>query len=150
MSSENEERNEQPSSKIGEEAKSDAESNKRKLPWSGGPWGVGDPEDKSLRRVEKDVLIPKLVRKLAHAQCKAETMAFNECGKNAGLRVAFDCRDALKAMEECVIPKAMSKQLYKQAKKQYLEERTRYRETGIGVGQTGQKPNMQRKESQMH
>lgn len=29
---------------------------------SGGPYGLGDPNDKSLRKVEKEILIPKLMR----------------------------------------------------------------------------------------
>ena len=28
----------------------------------GGPHGVGDPNDRRLRKVEKDVLIPKIIR----------------------------------------------------------------------------------------
>ncbi|KAJ8959191.1 hypothetical protein NQ318_022453 [Aromia moschata] len=47
-----------------------------------GPHGLGDPDDLSLRKVEKDVLIPKKMRDIARTQkCVQEVAEFSECCK---------------------------------------------------------------------
>ncbi|XP_022691078.1 COX assembly mitochondrial protein homolog [Varroa jacobsoni] len=99
---------------------------------SGGPYGLGDPNDKSLRKVEKEILIPKLMRDRTKAEkCAAEVKAFGECAKREGLSVVFNCRRENDAMKSCMVRWYTDSQFKEECTQQYLADRTHYRETGI-------------------
>ncbi|CAH1772964.1 unnamed protein product [Owenia fusiformis] len=99
---------------------------------SGGPHGLGDPDDKSLRRVETEVIIPKKVRDKARIEkCTDLVAVFSKCGKDNGLLFPFKCREENAKMQECLTVWYKDKDFVAQCTEEYLEERTDYRRTGI-------------------
>lgn len=91
----------------------------------------GDPSDKTLRKVEREVVIPKLMKERAKELCHEEVKAFNDCGKLNGLLLPFKCRKENSAMQECTIRWYKDPNFVEQATNQFLEERSEYRRTGI-------------------
>ncbi|XP_057326883.1 COX assembly mitochondrial protein homolog [Microplitis mediator] len=100
----------------------------------GGPHNLGDPDDQSLRKVEKDILIPKKIRERARTEkCVDEVKALTECGKAAGLAIVYKCREENQKMWDCYEKWYHDQELIDQCTKEYLNERTIYRRTGIGA-----------------
>jgi len=98
----------------------------------GGPCGLGDPDDKSLRKVEKDVIIMQKVRTKARTEkCIDEVKAFNDCCKEASFAMVFTCRQQTKVMKECYAKWFQDENFIAECTKEYLDERTAYRRTGI-------------------
>ncbi|XP_032683841.1 COX assembly mitochondrial protein homolog [Odontomachus brunneus] len=98
----------------------------------GGPKGLGDPDDRSLRKVEKDVLIPKLMRERTKAEkCVDEVHGFNECCLNNGLKMIIKCRQENEKMKKCMEKWYYNDDFIKECTEQYLNERAEYRRTGI-------------------
>ncbi|EFN86307.1 Uncharacterized protein C3orf68-like protein [Harpegnathos saltator] len=92
----------------------------------------GDPNDRSLRKVEKDVLIPKLMREITRAEkCANEVNDFNECCVNFGLRMIIKCRKENAQMKTCMEKWYYNDDFIKECTEQYLNERSEYRRTGI-------------------
>lgn len=84
-----------------------------------------------LRRVEREVLIPRqLEYKITHELCSEEARLFAECAKASGLRVIFDCRQLRKQFEECSNKYWRDEATRELVKKEYLEKRRKFRETG--------------------
>lgn len=52
--------------------------------------------------MEKEVIIGKIMKKIAHERCGEVVKAFNECGKINGLLLPFKCRKENDAMKECL------------------------------------------------
>lgn len=99
---------------------------------SGGPHNLGDPEDRSLRKVEKDILIPMKIRDRTKSEkCVAETEEFAKCCKDAGLLMTWKCKAETKTFNECLIRWYKDENLIKECTEQYLKERSEYRRTGI-------------------
>ncbi|CAD6227591.1 GSCOCG00001270001-RA-CDS [Cotesia congregata] len=102
--------------------------------WTGGPHNLGDPNDKSLRKVEKDILIPKKVRERAkNEKCVDEVKALSECGKANGFMIVFKCREENQKMWDCYEKWYHDQELIDRCTQEYLNERTIYRRTGIGA-----------------
>ncbi|XP_064652619.1 COX assembly mitochondrial protein homolog [Lineus longissimus] len=98
----------------------------------GGPLGFGDPNDRSLRRVEEEVMIPKIMKSKAHKEhCLDLVKAFNQCGKEQGLLLPFFCRKSAKAMNNCLSEWYDNKEFRDECTEIYLRERSEYRRTGI-------------------
>ncbi|KAK7475584.1 hypothetical protein BaRGS_00033173 [Batillaria attramentaria] len=98
----------------------------------GGPLGLGDPDDKSLRNVEKEVLIPqKMKEKAKHEKCTAEVKDFGECAKESGVLLPFKCRAVAKKLEQCLTSWYQNPEFVEQCTQEYLNERSEYRRTGI-------------------
>ncbi|CAG7821208.1 unnamed protein product [Allacma fusca] len=96
------------------------------------PHGVGDPNDKSLRKVEKDVCIPKIMRdKAKTTKCVAEVDAFTECCKNSNFFMVFKCKKQTNDMKECLTRWYQDDEFRKICEQEYLDERTEFRRTGI-------------------
>ncbi|KAL6260127.1 hypothetical protein P5V15_007664 [Pogonomyrmex californicus] len=86
---------------------------------------LGDPNDKSLRKVEKDVLIPKLMRERTKSEkCVAEV-------KDSGLLHVIKCREENDRMKKCMERWYYDQDFIKECTEQYLEERSEFRRTGI-------------------
>merc|ERR1712050_489780 len=69
----------------------------------GGPLGLGDPDSKKLRSVEKNVMVPKIMKERARKErCELEVKAFNECGKKNGMLLPFVCRAQNNALTACL------------------------------------------------
>lgn len=100
--------------------------------FSDGPCGLGDPNDKSLRRVEIEVLIPKLIREKAKAEkCFQEVAKFHECCKESSVFMVFKCRNENTIMKSCLADWYQNEEFKQLCTKQYLKERSEYRRTGI-------------------
>ncbi|GAV02246.1 hypothetical protein RvY_12837 [Ramazzottius varieornatus] len=98
----------------------------------GGPLGLGDPDDKALRKVEKDVMVPKLIRERTREdKCQAEYRAFEACGKAAGLAVITRCRQENNRMKQCMEKWYTDPSFVNECTEQYLKERSEFRRTGI-------------------
>ncbi|XP_018324160.1 COX assembly mitochondrial protein homolog [Agrilus planipennis] len=99
---------------------------------SGGPKGLGDPDDKTLRKVEVDVMIPKKMREVArNEKCTEEVNHFNECCKNNNVLMVIKCRNENAALKECLTKWYQDKDFQERCKNEYLEERSNFRRTGI-------------------
>ncbi|KAL6435244.1 hypothetical protein ACFW04_005367 [Cataglyphis niger] len=99
---------------------------------AGGPKGLGDPDDKSLRKVEKDVLIPKLLRDRTKTEkCIKEVKEFHDCCLNSGLLNVVKCRKENEIMKSCMEKWYYNQDFIKECTEQYLNERSEFRKTGI-------------------
>jgi len=102
----------------------------RKL--GGGPHGLGDPNDRSLRRVEMDVMIPKKMRDIARAEkCFKEVEEFTECCKDHNILMVVKCRPENSKLKECLTRWYNDEEFKDFCKNEYLDERSEYRRTGI-------------------
>lgn len=102
------------------------------VPWRGGPHDLGDPDDKHLRKVEKDVLIPQIMRDRAKAEkCVQEVAEFTECCKNSYVLMPFMCKAQNNALVNCLSKWYNDPTFQEECTEQYLNERSEYRRTGI-------------------
>ncbi|CAF2547844.1 unnamed protein product [Rotaria sp. Silwood2] len=100
--------------------------------YRGGPHGVGDPNDKSLRKVELEVSIPGIIRDRAHREkCHNLLDEFGQCGEKHGVWSFVKCRKEVKAMNDCLAKWFNDENFREECTQIYLAERTIYRETGI-------------------
>lgn len=98
-----------------------------------GPHGVGDPDDMTLRKMEKNLLIPQIRRKIVNKEkCPKEIEEYQDCVcKTDLIFAAFRCKDLKLKMANCLEFWNEDEDLYRRAKNVYLEERREYRKTGI-------------------
>ncbi|XP_012233349.1 COX assembly mitochondrial protein homolog [Linepithema humile] len=102
----------------------------------GGPMGLGDPNDRTLRKVEKDVLVPKLMREKTKAEkCVNEVKEFHECCLNTGVLNVVKCRQENDKMKACMEKWYYNEDFIKECTDQYLNERSEFRKTGISIKQ---------------
>ncbi|XP_077274394.1 COX assembly mitochondrial protein homolog [Temnothorax americanus] len=98
----------------------------------GGPKGLGDPNDRSLRKVEKDVLVPKLMRERTKSEkCVNEVKDFHDCCLKSGLLHVVKCRGENDRMKACMEKWYYNQDFIKECTEQYLDERSEFRRTGI-------------------
>lgn len=84
-----------------------------------------------LRKVEKEVLIPRLTEyKITHELCADEAREFALCAKEQGLRVVIDCKPLMKKFEECSNRWWRDEEFKKQMEQEYIDKRTKFRQTG--------------------
>ncbi|KAF6208586.1 hypothetical protein GE061_017044 [Apolygus lucorum] len=68
------------------------------------PHGLGDPNDRSLRKVEVEVLIPKKMREKAKAEkCTSEVADFHACCKNNGVTLVLSCQKENQKMKDLLV-----------------------------------------------
>ena len=96
-----------------------------------------DP-DPSLRRVEKDILIPKIMRDRSRQYaCAAQVKAFNDCClqyKPGTLKSYFtfiNCKNENDAMMQCMNEKFLSMDYYYECKEIYLHEKKLFQKTDV-------------------
>ncbi|XP_043517235.1 COX assembly mitochondrial protein homolog [Frieseomelitta varia] len=100
--------------------------------YGGGPHNLGDPNDKFLRKVEKDVLIPQKMRdKAKEEKCVQQVKEFSDCCKKANVLMGFKCRKENSALKECLSRWYNDSDFKEQCTQEYLDERSEYRRTGI-------------------
>ncbi|XP_042874554.1 COX assembly mitochondrial protein homolog [Penaeus japonicus] len=98
----------------------------------GGPHGLGDPDDKTLRRVEIEVTIPKKMREIARQEkCTKEVEEFTNCCKDSSLAMVIKCRPYNTALWDCLGRWYNDQGFRDMCTQLYLEERTEYRRTGL-------------------
>ncbi|KAM4580086.1 COX assembly mitochondrial protein homolog [Odontesthes bonariensis] len=88
-------------------------------------------EEIQLRHVEKDVLIPKMMREKARERCVEKVEAFNHCCKDAGFFMVFKCREENSALKECLTVHYQDPAFFEECKKQYIQEKQEFEKTGI-------------------
>lgn len=93
---------------------------------------TGDPDDRSLRIVEKEVLIPKIMREKAKKEkCAPEVAEFTKCCAASSFLMAYTCRKENAAMQDCQTRWYQDEGFKNECKEIYLKERREYRLTGI-------------------
>ena len=85
------------------------------------------PDDERLRRVERDVLIPKKMREIARARCSEELKEFEKCCKGRSVSMVFVCRPQNRSMLDCMKHNFNEEGLRERCTKEYLVERREYR-----------------------
>ncbi|XP_036325506.1 COX assembly mitochondrial protein homolog [Rhagoletis pomonella] len=96
------------------------------------PDDLGDPNDKSLRKVEVQVLIPRIMRDRAkQIHCSKEVQEFEACCKANSLIMVFACRNENSALKSCLSKWYNNDEFKDECKQIYLEERSEYRRTGV-------------------
>lgn len=97
---------------------------------------VGEPDDRHLRNVETEVMIPKIMRDLAKKlKCVSEVAAFESCCKENNLLMVFNCRKENDALKNCQAQWYQDKQFIGECTEIYLQQRAEYRRTGMTVKQ---------------
>jgi len=101
-----------------------------------GPHGLGDPDDKTMRKVEENVLVPQIMRRIAKVEyCSKEVDTFNQCCKRERFMFAFRCQEENKIQQDCLLGWYNNDEFRQRCTKIYLEERTEYRRTGLNKKQ---------------
>ncbi|XP_076349921.1 COX assembly mitochondrial protein homolog [Tachypleus tridentatus] len=100
--------------------------------FSGGPMGLGDPNDRSLRHVEQEILIPQKMREKAKREnCVEVVKAFESCCKEAGVSMVVKCQKVNEELQSCLTKWYNDTEFRKKCTEEYLDERSEYRRTGI-------------------
>jgi len=103
----------------------------RKPRYAGGPHGLGDPDDYKLRKIEQNVVIPKIVRERAkYEKCSEENKNFGDCCLNNGFSMFYKCKPEVKKLNDCMAKWFVDTDFIKECRDQYLQERREYRLTG--------------------
>ncbi|KAK8384305.1 hypothetical protein O3P69_009225 [Scylla paramamosain] len=99
---------------------------------AGGPHGLGDPEDRTLRKVEREVCIPKMMRDIARQEkCTAEVEEFTNCCKDSGLAMVVYCRQQNSTLKSCLTKWYQDEEFKKRCTEEFLAERSEFRRTGL-------------------
>ncbi|XP_018861113.1 COX assembly mitochondrial protein homolog isoform X1 [Parus major] len=89
------------------------------------------PENSKLRHVEKDVLIPQIMRDRAKVLCSDKVQAFTKCCQETGVLMVVKCRQENTALKDCLVGYYSDPSFYEECKAEYLKQREEYRATGI-------------------
>ncbi|KAM9852421.1 COX assembly mitochondrial protein homolog [Aulostomus maculatus] len=84
-----------------------------------------------LRHVEKDVLIPQMMREKARERCAERVEAFSHCCKDSGFSMAWKCREENNALKECLTQHYQDPAFYELCKQEYIKQKLDYERTGI-------------------
>ncbi|KAL4218341.1 Mitochondrial aspartate/glutamate carrier protein [Mactra antiquata] len=100
---------------------------------SGGPKGLGDPNDRSLRTVEADTLIHKLMREKSEELCNHHRIALSECLKDCGNNFIkmISCKKYNRDLKMCQHEWFQDENFKKEMTEKYLDSRAEYRRTGL-------------------
>ncbi|XP_061053959.1 COX assembly mitochondrial protein homolog isoform X1 [Eubalaena glacialis] len=90
-----------------------------------------DPAEPHLRQVEKDVLLPKIMREKARERCTEQVQDFTKCFKDSGILVVVKCQKENSALKECLTAYYNDPAFHEECKMEYLKEREEFRKTGI-------------------
>ncbi|MBN3325907.1 COXM1 protein, partial [Atractosteus spatula] len=93
----------------------------------------------SLRHVEKDVLIPKMMREKAKEYCSEKVDAFSQCCRKSGFLMVLKCREENSALKECLTAYYKDPAFYEECKQEYLKEKEDFQRTGISAKNRKQK-----------
>ena len=85
-----------------------------------------------MRKVEREVLVPQVMRRIAQTElCFNEMKTFHTCCEKEGLLMGFRCKPENKAMQDCLIGWFKDDAFRQKCTDIYLEERSEYRRTGL-------------------
>lgn len=98
----------------------------------GGPHGLGDPHDRTLRQVEREIMIPQKMKEIAKKEnCNKHVVAFGECAKQSGLLMPIQCKELSRELHTCLSNMYKDEAFIERCTKEYLDSRSEYRRTGI-------------------
>jgi len=100
---------------------------------AGGPKGLGNPNDRSLRKVEKEVLIMKIVRERAKNEsdkCGPFKKEFDACSLQHQGTIVFYCREENRKLWSCMDKWYHNADFIAECTEQYLQRRSEFRRTG--------------------
>lgn len=68
-----------------------------------GPHGIGEPDDRSLRKIEANVVIPNMMNKrIEQTECKSEIEELIRCMKREGAALGLQrCKEFLGVFNVC-------------------------------------------------
>lgn len=89
--------------------------------------------------MEKDVLIPKLMREKARVRCAEKVEAFTQCCKDSGFFMVFKCREENAVLKECLIRHYKDPTFFEECKQEYIKEKLEFERTGIPAKNRKQK-----------
>ncbi|XP_019391755.1 PREDICTED: COX assembly mitochondrial protein homolog isoform X1 [Crocodylus porosus] len=113
-------------------------------------------EEPKLRHVEKDVLIPKIMREKAKELCSDKVQDirweavfpkltgggnlvlysdFTKCCQETGFLMVVKCQQENAALKECLTAYYKDPAFYEECKMEYLKQREEFRVTGIPAKQ---------------
>ncbi|KHN82771.1 COX assembly mitochondrial -like protein [Toxocara canis] len=97
---------------------------------SAGPFG--DPDDRTLRRIEADVIIPNRMNSVIEkVECNEQYMDLIRCFRNDGaVRGLRSCKDVLAVFNKCKAEKFRDPDFRERITEEYLNERREARRTG--------------------
>ncbi|CAJ0946254.1 unnamed protein product, partial [Mesorhabditis belari] len=100
---------------------------------SQGPHGIGDPNDRSLRKIEADVIIPRRMNEqVERVECHPLYLQLVNCLRQKGSAVGLrGCQDALEEFNVCKLEKFQDPAYRAQVTNDYLSERSEVRRTGM-------------------
>uniref|UniRef100_A0A8C8S5P3 COX assembly mitochondrial protein n=1 Tax=Pelusios castaneus TaxID=367368 RepID=A0A8C8S5P3_9SAUR len=84
---------------------------------------AGAAEEPKLRHVEKDVVIPKMMREKARELCSDKVQAFTKCCQETGFFMVVKCRQENAALKECLTAYFNDPAFYEECKIEYLKQR---------------------------
>uniref|UniRef100_A0A914D526 COX assembly mitochondrial protein n=1 Tax=Acrobeloides nanus TaxID=290746 RepID=A0A914D526_9BILA len=98
----------------------------------GGPANLGDPNDRTLRKIEADILIPDLMdTRIQKYDCHSQLADYVKCSNENGDIIGwFTCRGVLKVYKACKLEKFMDPKVRQEVTEDYLRQRSEYRQTG--------------------
>ncbi|XP_028280679.1 COX assembly mitochondrial protein homolog [Parambassis ranga] len=92
-----------------------------------------------LRHVEKEVLIPKIMREKAKELCASKVEAFTHCCKESGFLMVVKCQEENAALKECLTQHYKDPAFFEECKKEYIQEKLEFERTGIPAKDRKQK-----------
>ncbi|XP_055464558.1 COX assembly mitochondrial protein homolog [Psammomys obesus] len=90
-----------------------------------------DPTDQHLGHIEKDILIPRMMREKAKKRCSEQVEDFTRCCKDSGFLMVVKCRKENSALKDCLTAYYNDPAFYEEYKLEYLKEREEFRRTGV-------------------
>ncbi|CDW53824.1 COX assembly mitochondrial protein [Trichuris trichiura] len=95
------------------------------------PASLNDPNDLSLRHVERDVVIPNRVRdRVKKEKCSAEYAQLDKCMSQFGMSRIWRCYKTRDTLNTCLLSWYYDPDFVQECTVEYLEDRSEYRRTG--------------------
>uniref|UniRef100_A0A0N5C149 COX assembly mitochondrial protein n=1 Tax=Strongyloides papillosus TaxID=174720 RepID=A0A0N5C149_STREA len=100
--------------------------------FAAGPHNLGDPEDRTLRRLEADVIIPNRMNKqIEKVECNAQYMDMIACLREVGaIKGLSKCQLPLEVFNKCKAKFFNDLDFRARMTDEYLKERSEARRTG--------------------
>uniref|UniRef100_A0A7E4UQE7 COX assembly mitochondrial protein n=1 Tax=Panagrellus redivivus TaxID=6233 RepID=A0A7E4UQE7_PANRE len=101
--------------------------------FTGGPHGIGDPEDRTLRRIEADVVIPNLMNKrIENEDCRDLYLGLVKCMREeGGAKGLYACTAVRDIFNVCKQEKFVDPKYRQEVTESYLNDRAEARRTGL-------------------
>ncbi|XP_048727083.1 uncharacterized protein DDB_G0275933-like [Ostrea edulis] len=97
---------------------------------AGGPKGLGDPDDRTLRKVEEDTMVGNVMRERGRNRCEKELLDFMECSDEHYILFPWKCKTQSKLYNNCLTDLYNDSEFQDECKEIYLQRRRHYRLTG--------------------